>query len=225
MSFRRAALAIAAKDLRIEWRHRTAFATAVLFAVLVQLVFVFSRDSSAVAASDLAPTVLWVMLALATVVTLNRAFLLERENGALEGILLAPVSSSALFWGKWLANVTLVVVVEVVTIPIWILFFNVEPQPRIFGVAGVAVLAAVGFTAPGTLFSAMAVRTRFAELLLPVLLLPFLIPPLFFASQASVRILADAPMGDVWGWLRLLALYDTAFLALATMLFPVVMDQ
>jgi heme exporter protein B len=225
VSFRRAALAIAAKDLRIEWRHRTAFATAVLFAVLVQLVFVFSRDSGAVTASDLAPTVLWVMLALATVVTLNRAFLLERENGAIEGILLSPVSSSALFWGKWLANLALVMVVEAVTIPIWILFFNVEPQPRIFGVAGVAVLAAIGFTAPGTLFSAMAVRTRFAELLLPVLLLPFLIPPLFFASQASVRILADAPLNEISGWLRLLALYDIAFLALATMLFPVVMDQ
>jgi heme exporter protein B len=225
VSFGRAVAAIAAKDLRIEWRHRTAFATAVLFAVLVQLVFVFSRDSGSVTSRALAPTVLWVMLALATVVTLNRAFLLERENGALEGILLAPVGPAALFWGKWLANLALVLVVEGVTIPLWMLFFNLEPHPRILGVAAVAALAAVGFTATGTLFSAMAVRTRFAELLLPVLLLPFLIPPLFFASQATVRILADAPMGDVWGWLRLLALYDAAFLTLATMLFPIVMEQ
>ena len=225
MRFSRAVMAIAAKDLRIEWRHRTAFSTAVLFAVLVQLVFVFSRDTGGVSAAALAPTVLWVMLALATVVTLNRAFLLERENGALEGILLSPVGSGALFWGKWLANLALVVVVEVVTIPIWMIFFNIEPHPRIFGVAAVAFLAAVGFTAPGTLFSAMAVRTRFAELLLPVLLLPFFIPPLFFASQATVRMLADAPVNELWGWLRLLALYDTAFLALATLLFPLVMDQ
>lgn len=225
MNIGRAALAIAAKDLRIEWRHRTAFTTAVLFAVLVQLVFVFSRDAGSVTSSALAPTVLWVMLSLATVVTLNRAFLLERENGALEGILLSPVSATALFWGKWLANLSLVLVVELVTIPIWMLFFNVEPHPRVLGVGAIAILAAVGFTAPGTLFSAMAVRTRFAELLLPALLLPFFIPPLFFASQATVRILADAPMSELWGWLRLLALYDTAFLALATMLFPMVMDQ
>lgn len=225
MNFGRAAIAIAAKDLRIEWRHRTAFATALIFAVLVQLVFVFSRDSGTVSLPALAPTVLWVMLALATVVTLNRAFLLERENGALEGILLAPVSASALFWGKWLANLALVLVVEAVAIPLWMIFFNVEPNPRVFGVGVVAALAAVGFTATGTLFSAMAVRTRFAELLLPVLLLPFFIPPLFFASQATVRVLADAPMNEVMGWLRLMALYDTAFLTLATMLFPVVMDQ
>jgi heme exporter protein B len=225
VNFGRAAIAIAAKDLRIEWRHRTAFATAVLFAVLVQLVFVFSRNSGDVPLTAFAPTVLWVMLSLATVVTLNRAFLLERENGALEGILLAPVSASALFWGKWLANLALVMVVEVITIPLWVIFFDVEPHPRLLGVAAVALLAAVGFTAPGTLFSAMAVRTRFAELLLPVLLLPFVIPPLFFAAQATARILADAPMNELWGWLRLLALYDLAFLTLATLLFPMVMDQ
>lgn len=221
----RAALAIAAKDLRIEWRNRTAFATAVVFAVLVMLVFVFARDSGSVSAAALAPTVLWVMLALASIVTLNRAFLLERDNGALEGILLAPVSRAALFWGKWLANITIVLVMELVAIPLWVLFFNLTFDARILGVAGVAVAATIAFTAPGTLFSALAVRTRFAELLLPVLLLPFVIPPLFFAAQATVGILGGEPASTAWSWLRLLALYDVAFLALATMLFGAVMDQ
>ena len=225
MTILRAALAIAAKDLRIEWRHRTAFATAILFAVLVLLVTVFAHDTGSVSLFTLGPSVLWVVLSLATLVTLNRAFLLERENLAIEGILMAPVPASALFWGKWLANLALVIVVEAVAIPLWMIFFNVEPSVRLFGVGAVAILAAAGFTAPGTLFSAMVVRTRFAELLLPVLLLPFLIPPLYFAAQATVRVLADAPLGDLWGWLRLLALYDIAFLALAAMLFPAVMDQ
>ena len=116
-------------------------------------------------------------------------------------------------------------VVEAAAIPLWVIFFNVEPRPRLLGVGAVAVLAAAGFTGPGTLFAAMAVRTRFAELLLPVLLLPFVIPPLFFASQATVRILGDAPWGDIVGWLRLLVLYDIAFLTVATMLFPSVIDQ
>ncbi|MGH7592503.1 MAG: heme exporter protein CcmB [Gemmatimonadales bacterium] len=220
-----AVLVIAAKDLRIEWRHRTAFATSVMFAVLVLLVFVFAREPGSVSLYALAPTVLWVMLALATIVTLNRAFLLERENDALDGILLAPVSAMSLFFGKWLANFALVLVVEAVAIPLWMIFFNVVPDFRLLGVGGVAVLAAAGFTGPGTLFSAMAVRTRFAELLLPVLLLPFVIPPLYFAAQATVRILGHSPAGDLWGWIRLLALYDIAFLTLAAMLFPSVMDQ
>jgi heme exporter protein B len=92
-------------------------------------------------------------------------------------------------------------------------------------IAGVAVLAAIGFTAVGTVFSAMAVRTRFAELLLPVMLLPFMIPPVFFASQLTVRLLGGRPADELWGWIRLLSLYDVVFLALATLLFPVVVDE
>jgi heme exporter protein B len=222
MSVVATALAIAAKDLRIEWRHRTAFATSLLFAVLVLLVFVFAHDSGSVSLAILGPSVLWVVLTLATLVTLNRGFLLERENHAIEGILVSPAPPTALFWGKLLANLVLVLVVEAVAIPLWMLFFGIEPSLRLFGVAA---LTAVGCIAPGTLCSAMAVRTRFAELLLPVLLLPFLIPPLFFASQATLRVLAGVPLTDLWGWLRLLALYDIAFLALATLLFPLVMDQ
>jgi len=225
MSVVATALAIAAKDLRIEWRHRTAFATSLLFAVLVLLVFVFAHDSGSVSLTTLGPSVLWVVLTLATLVTLNRGFLLERENHAIEGILVSPAPPTALFWGKLLANLVLVLVVEAVAIPLWMLFFGIEPSLRLFGVAAVAALTAVGCIAPGTLCSAMAVRTRFAELLLPVLLLPFLIPPLFFASQATLRVLAGVPLTDLWGWLRLLALYDIAFLALATLLFPLVMDQ
>ena len=219
------ALAIAAKDLRIEWRHRTAFATALVFAVLVLVIFVFARDAGSTSLAMLAPTVLWVMLALSSVVTLNRAFVLERENGAIDAMLLAPVPATAVFWGKWLANFSLVLVVEAAAIPLWMIFFNVEPHPRILLVGLVAFFATAGFTGPGTLFSAMAVRTRFAELLLPVLLLPFVIPPLFFAGQATVRLLAGEPASAIWTWLRLLGLYDIAFLTLATMLFPGVMER
>jgi len=220
-----AALAIARKDLRIEWRHKTALLTAALFAILVLLIFVFARDPASVPLAAIAPSVLWVTLALSALVALNRAFLLEREHSALEGILLAPVARQAIFWGKWLANLAFVLTVQAIAFPLWILFFNVTPSLALIAVAGVAVLAAIGFTAVGTLFSAMAVRTRFAELLLPVLLLPFMIPPVFAASEATLRLLAGRPMGELWGWLRLLALYDLAFLVLANLLFPVVVDE
>ena len=118
MSVLRAALQIAGKDLRIETRNRTALLTAVTFAVLVQMVFVFARQPGDVSLKALAPTVLWVMLAFTALVVLNRAFLLEREHAALESILLAPVSRVALFWGKWLANVVLVVVVLLIAMPL-----------------------------------------------------------------------------------------------------------
>jgi len=220
-----AALAIAAKDLRIEWRTKTALLTSTVFAALVFLIFVFSRDTGTLSLRELAPSVLWVTLALAVLTALNRAFLLERENSALEAILLAPVSRSAIFWGKWLANLGFVLIIEAVAFPLWILFFAVEIRPILLVVALLALLAAVGFTAVGTVFSAMTVRTRFAELLLPVMLLPFMIPPLFFASQGTVRLFEGRPVADALQWLKLLALYDLAFLMIATMLFPKVMDE
>jgi heme exporter protein B len=225
MSVVRVALLIAAKDLRIERRSRTAIHTATLFAVLVLLTVVFSRDGGAVSLVTLAPSVLWITISLASLVALNRAFTLEREHAALEGILLAPVPRSALFLGKWLANLAFVSFVLVITFPLWILFYGVAVTPALVAVAGVAVLASIGITAIGTVFSAMAVRTRHAELLLPVLMLPFLLPPIYFAAQSTVRLLGGRPLEELWGWLRFLALYDLAFAMLAAMLFPVVVDE
>ena len=221
----RLALAIAGKDIRAELRSRTALVSAVVFAALVLVVFNFARDPTALSAVDLAPSVLWVTFALAAMVTLNRAFTVEREHGALDGLLLAPLPRSALFAGKLLANLAFVGTVEAVTLPLFILFFNVDLRAALPGIIGVTALATVGFVSVGTIFSAMAVRTRFAELMLPVLLLPFMVPPLIAAVQATARLLAGRPLSEMWGWLRLLALYDIVFVTLCMLTFSAVVDE
>ena len=91
------ALAVAGKDIRAELRSRTALLTALVFAALVLVVFIFARDPTALAATALAPSALWVTFALAATVAMNRAFTVERENSALDGVLLAPISREA-FW-------------------------------------------------------------------------------------------------------------------------------
>jgi heme exporter protein B len=221
----RLALAIAAKDIRAELRSRTALLSALVFAALVLVVFNFARDPTALAATDLAPSVLWVTFALAAMLAMNRAFTVERENSALDGLLLAPLPREALFVGKLLANLAFVGTVELVTLPLFTRFFNVSLWPVLPGVLGVAALATVGFVAVGTIFSAMAVRTRFAELMLPVLLLPFMVPPLIGAVQVTSRLLAARPLSEMWGWLRLLALYDVVFVTLCTLAFSAVVDE
>jgi heme exporter protein B len=221
----RLVLAIAAKDIRAELRSRTALLSAVVFAALVLVIFNFARDPTALAAVDLAPSVLWVTFALAAMVALNRAFTVERENGALDGLLLAPVPRGAVFLGKLVANLAFVGTVEAVALPLFVLFFNVDLGHALPGLLGVTVLATIGFVAVGTLFSAMAVRTRFAELMLPVLLLPFMVPPLIGAVQVTARLLADRPLSEMMGWLRLLALYDVVFVTLCTMAFASVVDE
>lgn len=223
--FLRIVAAIAAKDIRLELRSRTALLSAIVFSALVLVVFNFARDPTALAAVDLAPSVLWVTFAFGAVIALNRAFYVERENAALDGILLAPVSRSALYVGKLLANLAFVAVVEAVALPLFVLFFNVDLGHALGGILGVTALATIGFVAVGTIFSAMVVRTRFAELMLPVLLLPFMVPPLVGAVQVTAKLLAGRPLSEMWGWLRLLTLYDIGFVTLCILVFPAVVDE
>ncbi|MGH7672506.1 MAG: heme exporter protein CcmB [Gemmatimonadales bacterium] len=216
---------LARKDLLVEFRSRTAILSAAVFTVLVLMVFNFGRDPTAVRAVDLAPSILWVTFTFAAMLALNRAFQLELENQALDGLLLAPVSRASLYLGKLLANLVFVAAVEAIGLPLFALFFDVAVLPVVAPLAGVIALATVGFVAVGTLFSAMTARTRFAELLLPVLLLPFMIPPLIWAVLATAKLLADRPLSEAVGWLRLLAAYDIVFVALAFLLFPATVNE
>jgi heme exporter protein B len=223
--FIRAAFAVAAKDVRVEHRSRTALVSAVAFAALVLVIFNFARDAGSVSREAMAPSVLWITFTFSGMIALNRSFALERENAALDGLLLAPVSRSALFLGKYLANMAFVLTVEAVTLPLFVLFFGVD----VSGVVGVivltAVLATAGFVAVGTVFAAMTVRTRFAELMMPLLVLPFLLPPVTWAVQATARLLSGRPASEIVGWLRLLSIYDLVFVTLCLLLFPSLMDE
>ncbi len=221
----RHAWTLARKDLLLEFRTRTALLSAVVFTALVLVVFNFGRDPTAVATIDLAPSILWVTFTFAAMLGLNRAFQLELENQALEGLLVSPISRTSLYWGKLVANLAFVAVVESVGLPLFVLFFDVPLGRVLLPLVGVIALATVGFVAVGTLFSAMVIRTRFAELMLPVLLLPFLIPPLVGAVQVTAKLLAGRPLSETAGWLRLLAAYDIGFVSLATLLFRYTVEE
>jgi heme exporter protein B len=221
----RLALIIAAKDIRAELRSRTALISATVFAALVLVIFNFARDPTVLGPTDLAPSALWVTFAFAAMVAMNRAFTVEREHGALDGLLLAPVPRGALFAGKLLANLAFVGAVEAVALPLFVLFFNVDLSSALPGILATAALATIGFVAVGTVFGAMAVRTRFAELMLPILLLPFMVPPLVGAVQVTSRLLAERPLSEMLGWLRLLALYDIVFVTLAFLGFAFVVEE
>lgn len=223
--FTRVALAVAAKDLRLELRTRATILSAAVFAALILVVFNFSRDPTAVPAIDLAPGVLWVTVAFASVVALNRAFTIEREHSALDGLRLAPVSRGALFLGKALANLAFVLLIEAITVPLAVLFFELPVATAGWGLPLILFLASIGFVAVGTLLSAMAAKTRFGELMLPVLLLPFLVPPLIAAAGATSRLLAGRPLSEVVGWLRFLTVYDLVFVTLGLLLFGAVIDE
>ena len=218
-------LVIAGKDLRLELRSRTSLLSAAVFAALVLLVFNFARDPTAVATIDLAPSVLWVTVAFASVLAMNRAFTVERENAAFDGLLLAPVPREVLYLGKYLANLAFVLLVEAIALPLFVLFFNLDLSHALGGLLLTILLATTGFVAVGTIFSAMVVKTRFAELMLPILLLPFMVPPLILAVKTTVPLFAGRPLSEVVDGLRFLAVYDVVFITLAVLLFSAVVDE
>jgi heme exporter protein B len=221
----RDAWVVARKDLALEFRTRTGLVSALVFTALVLTVFNFGRDPTAVAALDLAPSILWVTFTFAAVLSLNRAFQLELENQALEGLLVSPIDRRSLYLGKLGANLVFVGLVEGVGLPLFALFFNVPLLHVLLPLAVLIAVATIGFVAVGTLLSALVIRVRFAELMLPVVLLPFLIPPLIGAVQVTARLLSGRPLSEVTGWLKLLLAYDIVFVSLAVLLFPSTVDE
>ena len=221
----RAALAIAAKDIRGELRRRAALVSALVFAALILVIFNFARDPASLRPDALAPSALWITCTFASVTALNRAFAVELDHGALDGLLLAPVGREAIYLGKFLGNLAFVGIVEAVTLPLFVLFFNLELHGALPGLVLLAVLASVGFVAVGTVFSALTARVRFNELMLPVLLLPFMVPPLMGAAQVTTRLLAGRPLAESLGWLRILVTYDIVFVTLCLLVFPAVLDE
>ena len=205
------ALLVARKDLLVEFRTRSAFMSAAGFAVLGVVLFNFAWDPTAVAAIDLAPGVMWVIFTLSGLLALHRSFEVERADGAMDGLLTAPVSRESIFLGKAAANLVFVLAVQAIAIPAVALFYNLPIDRGLLAVAAVAFLAAIGLVAVGTLFSAMVVNTRLAELLLPMLALPFFVPIVIPAGQATAQLIAGRPPEEVFMWLKLLLAFDIVF--------------
>lgn len=224
-SMTRAALTIAAKDLHIEWRTKTAFVSGLVFAILVLAILFFSRDPTLVSSRDIAPGTLWVTFTFAAMLGLNRAFTLERERRAMDGLLLSPAPRVAIFWGKFIGNLAFVGAIEAVSLPLFVLFYDVPIWRVLPQLILVLAMATIAFVAVGTLLSAMVVRTRHAELMLPLLLLPFLVPPVVGGVQLTAHLLDGRALSEVGGWLKLIGAFDVAFITAAALLFEVILDE
>lgn len=224
MSFFAQMWAVARKDLLLELRSRERVLSMATFAALVAVVFSFALDPS-VRAREIAGAMIWVTVLFAGTLGMGRAFALEREADALTGVLVSPVDRGALFLGKWLANLAVVLAVEAVIFPVYGLFFGLPYGRSLPALMAVVVLATLGFIALGTLFGAIAAHTRLGETLLPILMLPLLIPVVIFAASATQRLLAGRPVAEISSQLRMLAAFDLVFLFVCTALFGAVLEE
>lgn len=224
-SFATDALRIARKDLLIEFRTRSAFLAATVFAVLAIAIFRFSWDPTAIPAIDLAPGVLWVIFTFSGLLGLNRSFSLELSERAYDGLLASQVSREAVFAGKMIANLAFVSALQVLAMPVLVLFFDLPVGSAWPVLIVIVLLAAVGLSAVGTLFAAIAANTRMADLLLPMMTLPFFVPLVIPAAQASAIVLRGLPASSAADWLKLLLAFDILFVAACLAVFPFTIEE
>ncbi len=223
MNFWRAVAAIVQKDIRAELRTKDIFSSMFVFALLAVIVFNFAFELRVPAMKMVAPGIVWVAITFAGTLGLNRAFVIEQDKGSLAGLLLAPVDRAAIYFGKMLGNLIFIVVVEVILLPLVMLFFNLTlltPQHLL-----VILLGTFGFASVGTVFSAMAVNTRAREVLLPILLFPVLLPVLVAGVKMTGALLDGETLGSVGNWLQLVLLYDIGFTVLAYLTFAFVVEE
>lgn len=219
------ASAVAWKDLTVEWRARANFNAVVALAVVMLLLFGFALGPETESLRVAAAGILWLTILFSGVMSFNRSYQVELENGALEALLLYPGSRKALFVGKLATNLVFVLLVEVLLVPLAAILYGLSLLQALPGLALVLLLGTFGFVVLGTFYAAMASRVQAREVLLPLLLFPMLVPLLVASVAATAAILAGDPMGDAGSWIRLLIIFDVIFGIAALFAFEHVIEE
>jgi heme exporter protein B len=216
-------LAITWKDILSEFRSREIIVSVMVFTLLVIVIFNFAFGSTAETVKITGPGMLWVTFTFAGVLSLNRSFILEREEGCIEGLMVSPVSREVIYAGKMLGSLIFMLIVEIVALPVFALLFNLNVlTPQIILTT---FLATLGFVSCGTLFSALAVKTKARELVLPILFLPIVVPVIISAVKASSLALGGRPWAEMAGWLQIIGAFDAIFLVVSFWIFNFVIEE
>ncbi len=216
-------LAIISKDLRAEVRSRELVSVMVLFGFLSILIFSFALELDRIAREEAVSGVLWVTLIFASILGFNRSMAMERDQGNIDAMLLAPVSRSAIFIGKLVGNYLFTLIVGLVMLPVMTVLYN---KPMIDSwVILTTVVGIFGFSTIGTLLATMTVQTRAREALLPITMLPIVLPFLLTAVRATTGILDGSPQSDWVVWVQLLAGISVIYLVLCVFLYGFVVEE
>jgi heme exporter protein B len=222
-SLPRAIAAIVWKDLAAELRSRELLSAMLVFALLVILIFNFALELEPSTKKSVTAGVLWATFAFAGTLGLNRSMALEKDRGCMDGLLLAPVDRTAIYFGKAIGNLIFMAIVEAIVLPVYSVLYTINLfHPALLAVI---LLGSLGYVTVGTLLSSMAVQTRTRDVLLPILLFPIVIPVLVAAVKASGGILEAADASEIWPWVNLLLVYDVIFTAVAFMVFDFVVEE
>jgi heme exporter protein B len=226
MNFLSTAALVAHKDLLVESRSREVLYTSLLFAISCILVFSFGLVKEGRVVADAAAAILWITIAFAGTLALNRIFDRERQNETLRALLLAPASRAAIYVGKLAGVLGLLLLVEVIVVPLVVLLFNASLFRHPSYMLALLIAGSIGYAAVGTLFAAMLARSAGRGALLPVLLYPITIPVIIGGVRGTAALLQpEADLAIARAWLSMLIAFDAVFITLSLWTFEPVMTE
>lgn len=222
-AFVRVFIAILNKDLRAELRSRELVATMLLFALLSILAFSFALELDSGARTEAVSGVLWVTIIFGSILGLNRSMAMERENGSMDAMLLAPISRGALYLGKLFANYVFTLAVGILLLPLMTVLYNTNVFSPV--IILIMFLGTLGISTTGTLLAAMTVQTRAREALLPIAMLPVVLPVLLAAVNGTTGAINNNPQQPYDLWLQILIAVDLVYLVLCYWMFSYVVEE
>lgn len=212
------------KDIILEYKTKQMTSSMLVFSGLVIIIFGFSFDLSLDLLNRVLPGMIWVTIVFASLLGLNRSFVLERNNDCSQGMLLLPCDRTNIFVSKFLANILFVLLTQIIIIPGFFIFFDYRFQGQLHYLILVLLFGIIGFIAIGTFLAALSANSRMSEMLLPVLLLPISIPLIIAGVQCTSIIFKAGAFADFSQWFYLILVFDIIFLVLPYMLFDYVME-
>jgi len=220
----RLVLTVALKDLRAEMRTKEAINASLGFSIVILLMFSFAFDPEGEYVPEIAGGLLWIVFAFAGTLVLNRSFAREIPNDCLDALIAAPIPGSSLFLGKAIANYILLMAVELISLPVFGIFYNVRWTRQLGQLMLVLALGTWALTVIGTIMSALTVNIRLREVMLPMLTYPLLAPALMGAMRLTAMLVAGEPIaGELETWLKLLIGFDVIFTAVSLVLVETVL--
>jgi heme exporter protein B len=208
------------KDLRLEWRSRDVFNSMMFFSLVVVVVFSFSFEKE-----DSRPVMgglIWIAFLFSTTMALNQSWARELRNGVLDAYRVSPAPAEALFLGKCLGNFILVMLLECLMAPLFVVFYNLSTVGPLWQLLLVAILGTWALVVNGTFFAAMSIRTRNRELMLPLLLLPISLPAVISMVGGTTQVLSGE--GSPAVQLKFLAGFCVIFTTACFLLFDTVLN-
>lgn len=213
------------KDLLSEFRTKEMILSMLVFSIMVAVIFDFAFPPGSEFIREASPGILWMTFIFAGLLGMNRSFVYEVDKGCLHGLMLAPIDRTFIYVGKFLVNFIFITIVELITLPIFSIFFdfNLMNSPGLLLL--VVVLSTIGLSVIGTLFASISVNTRTREVMLPILHFPVSIPIILCAVEATTAVFQQKDWNEIWAWLRILIVFDIIFLIVSLLTFEYIIEE